>query len=290
MLFTLKKPFRTATVIALSVLLSACTSISTRHDSGLQDAYSDRNHDIATDVASCQHQLQTAPKNMVAELDITDIGFLNWNIKKGELNNWQEDINQLGRGKDLVLIQEAVLNPDFIGAIEGLDHWSFSPGYHGSSGLTGVMTLSRGVPLVQCNFQTYEPWVGTPKATNITAYGLTNSDKTLVVINLHGVNFTLGVTEFEMQIDQIRQILKNHSGPVILSGDFNTWRLGRMEILNTLAQDLDLTPLTFKDDHRKKVFGFHLDHSYVRGMTVNSTNTRIVTSSDHNPISASFGL
>ena len=288
--FKLKRHIRITIVLAVAALLSACASTTTRESSALETAYAGHDRNIATDVASCQNRLQAAPKSMVEELDITDIAFLNWNIKKGELTNWQEDIGEMGRGKDLILIQEAVLHPDFTEAVEGLDHWSFSPGYQSGTGLTGVMTLSRGEPLVQCNLHTYEPWLGTPKATSITAFGLTDTDETLVVVNLHGVNFTLGVTEFEEQIDQVRQILKDHNGPVILSGDFNTWRLRRMKILDTLAEDLDLTPLTFKDDHRKEVFGFYLDHSYVRGMEVNSTGTRIVTSSDHNPISASFGL
>ena len=289
-MFKFKHPVRIVAIVAIVAVISACASTATRHDSAFQSAYAGHNRDIATDVASCKNHLQAIPSNIVAGLDGTDFGVLNWNIKKGELTNWRNDINELAQGKDFVVLQEAVLHPDFIQAVEGLDHWSFSPGYQAASGLTGVLTLSRVAPLAQCNLQTNEPWLGTPKATSITAYGLTGSDETLVIVNIHGVNFTLGVTEFELQIAQVRQILQHHKGPIILSGDFNTWRLRRIEILNTLARDLSLNPLRFKKDHRKEVFGFHLDHVYVRDLMVKDTDTRIVKSSDHNPITARFGL
>ena len=289
-MFKFTHPVRIVVIVAIVAIISACASTGTRHDNAFQSTYADRDRDTATDVASCKNHLQAAPSNMVTGLDITDFGFLNWNIKKGELTDWQNDINELAQGKDFVVLQEAVLHPDFIQAVEGLDHWSFSPGYQAASGLTGVLTLSRVAPLARCNLQTNEPWLGTPKATSITAYGLTGSDETLIIVNIHGVNFTLGVTEFELQIAQVRQILQHHKGPIILSGDFNTWRLRRIEILNILARDLSLNPLKFKKDHRKEVFGFHLDHIYVRDLMVKDTNTRIVKSSDQNPITARFGL
>ena len=234
-----------AAIVILLMLTSGCANFLAWQDDREQEVFAGHGRDIATDVASCHNRLGTmpeglTPQEMGAELDAASIGFVNWNIKKGELANWQRDIRELGRGKDLVLIQEAVLRPDFTEAVEGLGHWSFSPGYRSSNQLTGVMTLSRSKPLVQCNLSTREPWLGTPKATSITEYGLTDTDETLVVVNVHGVNFTLGVTEFQTQIDQVRQILADHQGPVILSGDFNTWRKRRLTILNTLAEDLNL--------------------------------------------------
>ncbi|RLA45341.1 MAG: endonuclease/exonuclease/phosphatase family protein [Gammaproteobacteria bacterium] len=275
-----------AAIVVLLMLTSGCANFLAWQDDNNQEVFAGHGRDIATDVVSCHNRLGTMPENAGAELDAASIGFMNWNIKKGELANWQRDIRELGRGKDLVLIQEAVFRPDFKEAVEGLGHWSFSPGYRSSTQLTGVMTLSRSEPLVQCNLNTREPWLGTPKATSITEYGLTGTDETLVVVNVHGVNFTLGVTEFQAQIDQVRQILGDHQGPVILAGDFNTWRKKRLNILNALARDLNLEPLSFKEDHRTTVFGFRLDHSYVRGLNVDSTDTRAVESSDHNPMSA----
>jgi len=276
--------------VILLVQISGCASFSASRDDNSQESFAAHDRDIAVDVASCGGRLGTMPENVEAELDAASIGFMNWNMKKGELANWRSDFGELGQGKDLVLIQEAVLSSDFTDAIDGLGHWSFSPGYRSSGQVTGVMTLSRSEPLVQCNLSILEPWLGTPKATSITEYGLTGTDETLVVVNVHGVNFTLGVAEFQVQIDQVRQVLDGHQGPVILSGDFNTWRKKRMTLLNALAEDLGLAPLSFKEDHRKMVFGFRLDHSYVRGLNVGSTGTRKVQSSDHNPMSALLEL
>ncbi|RLA17071.1 MAG: endonuclease/exonuclease/phosphatase family protein [Gammaproteobacteria bacterium] len=280
-------------IVAVTVILtmdSGCAGPSAMQNNQIQDVFSGHDRDIATDMTSCRDRLGSMPQDSGTELNAANIRLLNWNIKKGELANWHRDIGTLGQGKDLVLIQEAVLTSEFITAIEGLTHWSFSPGYRTSSQLTGVMTLSRNEPLVQCNLTTQEPWLGTPKATSVTEYGLTGTDKTLVVVNLHGVNFTIGVAEFQTQIDQVRHILSNHKGPVIFSGDFNTWRKRRQTIVNRLAMDLALQPLSFEIDHRKKVFGFRLDHSYIRGLSVISSGTRSVQSSDHNPMTAVLAL
>jgi len=293
-MFRINHRIQSVAIAVLLMVLSGCANFLAQPDVENQNAFASHDIDIATDVASCRERLgsvseSSTPQEAGAEFDAGGIGFLNWNIKKGERANWQRDLGALGRGKDLVLIQEAVLRPDFTEAVEGLAYWSFSPGYKSSTQLTGVMTLSRSKPLSQCNLSTREPWLGTPKTTSITEYGLTGTDKTLVVVNVHGVNFTLGVTEFQAQIDQVRQILSYHQGSIILSGDFNTWRQKRLNILNALARDLNLEPLSFEEDHRKTVFSFRLDHSYVRGLTVASTGTRIVRSSDHNPILAFFG-
>ena len=48
--------------------------------------------------------------------------------------------------------------------------------------------------------------------------------------------------------------------------------------------------LTFKEDHRKTVFGQMLDHIYVRSLTPENTGTHNVKSSDHNPLSAELSF
>jgi len=124
----------------------------------------------------------------------------------------------------------------------------------------------------------------------ISEYGLTDSDETLLVVNVHSVNFTFGVRDFSRQIKEIQTVVEKHSGPVLLSGDFNTWRGRRSEIVQQLADTLDLEKLEFADDHRKRVFGHALDHIYVRGFQVMQATTRQVQTSDHNPMSVRLRL
>ena len=233
-----------------------------------------------------QNQSVTKGSADTSGLDAANINFLCWNIKKGLKPNWREDLLDLAEGKDLVIIQEAILHSDLTDAFDESLHCSFSKGYKSKKRTTGVMTISKYEPIKRHHLTCWEPWLATPKCTNITEYALTDTEETLVVVNIHAINFTIGVKQFQKQIDKIRQVLKGHQGPVILSGDFNTWRKKRMKILESLALEQGLDALTFQVDHRKTVFGQMLDHIYVRQLTAESTGTHHVRSSDHNPISA----
>ena len=57
-------------------------------------------------------------------------------------------------------------------------------------------------------------------------------------MNIHAINFSVRLEEFRAQMDQIGSVGEVHSGPVILSGDFNTWRQARFEVVSELADDL----------------------------------------------------
>lgn len=243
-----------------------------------------------TGIDTCRASLAAPKASTGAELDASRIRLINWNIQKKRQQGWQEDLDALGSEKDLVLIQEASLRHDTAAGIDSSKHWAFAPGYLTDGEITGVMTLSSIRPLTQCSFMTLEPVLRTPKATSITEYGLTATDETLVVVNLHAVNFSTGLGAFQQQFDQIRRVLKDHSGPIILSGDFNTWRKKRMQIVDNLAEALELKSLEFGDDRRVRFFGSVLDHIFVRGLTAVDAGTESVDTSDHNPMSATFSM
>jgi endonuclease/exonuclease/phosphatase (EEP) superfamily protein YafD len=152
------------------------------------------------------------------------------------------------------------------------------------------MTVSAAKPLTQCNLVSIEPWIRSPKATVITEYGLTNTDQTLLVVNIHAVNFTFGTHDFHKQIQQALSVLNDHAGPILLSGDFNTWHRRRSEVLKEMTDSLDLEMVEYDEDHRKRFWGQPLDHIYVRGLEVLEATTRQVDSSDHNPMSVRLRL
>jgi len=247
---------------------------------------------ISTELSidACRESLRSPERDDVDGLDSAHIRLVNWNIKKGSVPHWNVDYSNLSNGSDLVLIQEAALRMDTINDIQSAPHWSFAPGYRTAGQVTGVLTLSNIKPLTQCSFVTMEPVLRTPKATSITQYGLKNTDETLVVVNVHAVNFSLGLGAFEEQFEHIGRALEQHTGPIVLSGDFNTWRARRMEIVEQLAADLDLKPLHFEEDHRVKLLGNVLDHIYVRGLTAVNTETRDVETSDHNPMAVELSM
>ena len=253
-----------------------------------QTANADR--ELPSDVAKCQATLAGEAPADSAELDAASIRLLNWNAQKNKRLNWQSDLKSLASDKNLVLVQEVSLRKDSINAIDSSRHWSFAPGYRSGGAVSGVLTLSTSKPIAQCSFVNYEPVLRSPKATVLTKYGLTTTDQELIVVNLHAVNFSMGLGAFQRQFEQVRQILEAHDGPVILSGDFNTWRRKRAEVVADLAQSLGLTALGFAKDHRVKKFGNYIDHIYIRGLSPLSSSTSVVDSSDHNPMSATLAL
>lgn len=244
---------------------------------------------FSTEVSVCRDML-AAEAVSGAELDSSNISLFNWNVHKARERGWREDFDALAGNADLVLFQEASLREETIAEIDASRHWSFAPGYRKWGEVTGVMTLSNVKPLTQCSFVHSEPWLRTPKATGVTQYALTDTDQTLVVINVHAVNFSFGTAAFEKQFEEIRQVLENHDGPIILSGDLNTWRAKRAEIVRKLASSLELTAVAFENDHRVQFMGNTLDHIYIRGLHAINADTKIVNTSDHNPMTAVFGM
>jgi len=244
-------------------------------------------------VAACRESLAVPKVLRGPELDAGNIRLVNWNIQKRRHENSGEYLVTLGNETDLVLVQEASLRHETINELDSSKHWSFAPGYMLDGEITGVMTLSRTRPLTQCSFVSMEPLLRTPKATSITEYGLSSTDETLVVVNIHAVNFSMGTGAYRDQFEQVRAALSEHSGPIILSGDFNTWRRKRQQIVEDVALALGLESVSFGDhgnDRRTRVFGRILDHVYVRGLSPVIADTEVVETSDHNPMSATLTM
>ena len=243
---------------------------------------------VATTVADCRAQLQVTRAMDELGLPGGGLRILSWNIHKNGSGDWADELARLADGKDLVLIQEASLAADIPDVLPDASHWAFAPGYRNRGGHTGVMTLSSVPPITQCNLVTREPLLGTPKATSVTQYALADTDQTLVVVNIHAVNFSLGLKTFRQQLEEINAVLSVHPGLIVLSGDFNTWSYRRLDVLQDLAADLELSDVGFEDDARKRPFNHALDHIFVRGLQLVAARTETVDSSDHNPLAAEF--
>lgn len=276
------------TLLSITTALSSgCGTLISKQYTHGSEPLASHGQSIANEVPACTRDLGNMEPRMRAELDSGRIRLISWNVKKGSNAGWHEDFSALVADQDLVLIQEAIWHPD---SSFSEHHWAFAPGYRSRKHLSGVMTYSNSEPLVQCNLISWEPWLGTPKATNITEYGLTGTDQTVLVVNIHAINFTFGVADFSEQLERIRPVLAAHAGPIILSGDFNTWRKRRADILESFAGDFSLNPVEFDHDHRKLFFGQPLDHIYVRGLRIGASDTRQLKSSDHNPLLVEFSL
>ncbi len=65
-----------------------------------------------------------------------------------------------------------------------------------------------------------EPILRLPKSALVTVYPLPDA-RLLMVVNIHAVNFSLGVDVYSKQLLPIGDQIAHHSGPVIMAGDFN---------------------------------------------------------------------
>jgi endonuclease/exonuclease/phosphatase (EEP) superfamily protein YafD len=245
---------------------------------------------VATEPQSCADTLSGSNQARLHELNSNEIRLVNWNIQKGGDPDWTADLEALMGEPDLMVFQEAAVESSDWETVGIELYRSFAPGFRTMRSMTGVMTLSAAEPLAQCNLVSREPWLGSQKATVITEYGLTDTDQTLLVVNIHAINFTFGTRDFEEQIRRALDSVTDHDGPILLSGDFNTWHMGRMEKLQKMLDPRGFVALEYDVDHRKKAFGQALDHIYVRGLQPIEATTSQVATSDHNPMSVRLRL
>ena len=213
-----------------------------------------------------------------------ELEILSWNIQKAGNSGWADDLASFGTDVNLAFIQEASVQARIPQAIQGDMFQAFAAGYTTTSQQTGVMTLSSSSPSVHCNLTSWEPWLGTPKATSITEYPIQGRDERLLTINLHAVNFALGLVNFQGQFQALNDVLNSHQGPIILAGDLNTWSGKRQDLVDQFMGKHGLTPVAFEPDLRTTTFGHALDHIYIRGMRAELARVIPVSSSDHNPL------
>jgi endonuclease/exonuclease/phosphatase (EEP) superfamily protein YafD len=239
---------------------------------------------------ACIASLADRPGVASQGLDSGSIRVVNWNIQKGKNTAWVGDLAERNMGPDLLILQEASRQTDAWQDLVPEHFASFAEGFGPNWSPSGVMTVSAAQPMTECELVAHEPWFGTRKATLITEYGLTGSDDTLLVVNIHGINFTFGVDELEKQFSQARAVIDTHDGPVLFSGDFNTWRGQRAKVLEDMLSDLGLNALEYDVDHRKRFLGWALDHIYVRGLYSEHATTLDSRASDHNPMAVHLRL
>ena len=227
----------------------------------------------------------------VAALDSKGFSLLSWNMHKGIREGWEEDFRRLSNNKDLLIIQEAYLTDVMRSLLqERHQHWDLALAFEYRDNKTGVLTASKVEPSFLCTFRNKEPLTRIPKTILITRYPLSDGNQVVMVANVHLINFTLTVSNFRAQLKQLEKILSKHQGPLIVSGDFNTWNDERMAVVDTIASSLDLKAVTFSENYRATVFGHNVDHIYYRGLELIKALSVKLTTSDHNPLIVKFRL
>lgn len=214
-----------------------------------------------------------------------------WNIYKQSEAGWQEALEMYTKNTSLALLQEVSMNEDFI-AYSNNSNWFSSHvdafSVFGSS--TGVLTLSTSSPSLACAHIEFEPWLQLPKSGIYSTFRLSDG-RELVVVNLHSVNFTYGVEEYEKQINKLVDALKKHQGPIIFAGDLNAWSLERIASIEKTITQLGLIEVKFEPDNRKQfINGLALDYVFYRELKLIDSESPITDASDHNPLLVNFKL
>lgn len=213
-----------------------------------------------------------------------------WNIYKQQKSQWREVLQELTQQSDLVMLQEARLSRSFSAYLKQTEqHVVMAKGFKLLNVPMGVMNISAQQAGNACAYQTIEPWSRFAKSTLMASYPLSTGQQ-LLVVNLHGLNFDWKLDRFQAQWQQISHKVAIHQGPVIVGGDFNTWRDGRMQLIKGFTERLRLKEAKYHLDHRHRVFGLPLDHLYYRDLTLVTAQSAQTNASDHNPIWAQFNL
>ncbi len=224
------------------------------------------------------------------------VRLLVWNILKAKRKQWQADFEELVADRDLVLFQEAVVNApsDPLFNENNRFEWIMARSHqHPTTGIvTGVKTGSVAPSLqTTVHRSTHsEPIVNTQKMLLETHYPLKGRTDTLMVLNMHAINF-VGVKKYQSQLMQLDAVLNAHHGPVILAGDFNTWSPQRMANFEQVNSAAGLQEATMNRRSKFSQLNQHLDHVYFRGLDLHAIDSLShYRSSDHYPITATFHI
>ncbi|NNN43151.1 MULTISPECIES: endonuclease/exonuclease/phosphatase family protein [Vibrio] len=214
-----------------------------------------------------------------------------WNIYKQNRSNWDSELTRYSQQAQLLLLQEASMT-------EGLREWIAKQAWDGAyvnafevfGESTGVLNLAHVMPSFACAYTQLEPLLRLPKSGIYARYSLSNGQQ-LAVINLHAINFTYGAKIYREQIETLIKALRQHHGPIIVAGDFNSWSSQRLSVLKSALASLSLQEVVFSDDHRRTfITGLPLDHVFYKGLVLENAKAPESSASDHNPLLVSFRL
>lgn len=216
-----------------------------------------------------------------------NIKVLVWNMYKAGKESWDVDFPKITKGKDILMLQEFFSIPRMMEVIfEDTDRtYVLSTSFKDTKehARTGVATASsfdfRRVGWQRSYYR--EPIIRTPKMTGIATFDLAGTDKDLLTLNIHAINF-VSTRKLAHMVNEGLKYAGAHDGPVIFAGDFNTWSKGKQRMLFKMMKENGFSNVRFNKDTRMRTFGNILDWVFVRDLKV--TYSKVygeVEGSDH---------
>ena len=252
----------------------------------------------AIPIAEFSGQHQTLPASITV---------VTWNAQKGQHPQFASDLKLLLEQEkpDIVFLQEAeadFFKPEQMGGYFA-EGWSY-PWPGGKT--VGVLTLSR-VPAVRVQpvaTKYREFGVTAPKVSLVTEYPLPNGEN-LLAVNVHLLNFEVwSIKKISHQLKDLKTIMANHQGPIIMAGDFNTWNQKRLQLVKEITRNVKLkevidfpegrTTGDTRSEFWNEVLGVEkdlpLDRVFFLGFNPTSARVLNFDTSDHRPILVKLNL
>jgi endonuclease/exonuclease/phosphatase (EEP) superfamily protein YafD len=237
-------------------------------------------------------------------LNCRSIKVLNWNIAKNNgAADWQREFGRL-RDRyqpDIICLQEVQMCASTPQITDLVDmSWHFAPNFIDAHHhvYAGILTAACTQPLSGHAVLTahHEPIAQTPKVSLFTEYRLAPAAPPLLTVNAHLINF-VELSHFQAQLQTLEARMVKHSGPIIFSGDCNTWSLPRWFLLQQMATRLGLTQTHFSLGDTLKIKRFllspPLDYIFYRGLHQQRGSPRVFgefSTSDHKPMLVEFSV
>lgn len=210
-----------------------------------------------------------------------------WNIYKQQRAEWLSVLKNYGKDAHLVLLQEAQTTPELVQfATANYLAADQVPAFVLPQHPSGVMTLSAAHPVYCCPLREREPILRLAKSALVTVYPLPDT-RLLMVVNIHAVNFSLGVDVYSKQLLPIGDQIAHHSGPVIMAGDFNARSRRRMNALYRFAREMSLRRAFYRRSAPSGVWS-PARFCFYRGLNVSEASVLVTRASDHNPLLVEF--
>jgi len=231
-----------------------------------------------------------------ADLNPENIRIVVWNMYKGQNETWKMNYKFLAKNRDILMLQEMYLDEKMMTTFEeDTDHeyrMATSFIYRTGNIRTGVATASTISPsrVFYQQSKVREPGINTPKMALFTFYPIAGSEKDLLTINIHAINF-VSTTGLARQIKDIEEVMRKYDGPIVFAGDFNTWSPGKFRFVRMMAVRNDLKEVKFSKDDRMYKFGFPLDYVFYRGLELKKERVwGELNGADHKAMEVIFSL
>ncbi len=241
-------------------------------------------------IPNANEEIKQFGKASKEELDPHKIEVMIWNQYKGKERSYRREYQRLGHGKDVLILQEAVMDKKMsqIFSSQRDIHTIFASSfvYRLRNKATGVASAARvkASSYLAQRSRGKEIVGSTPKMVLFATYPLKGRSDELMTVNIHALNSVTWQT-LAVQILDALKVVNAHEGPVVFGGDFNTWSKKKLEYVFHAMKKAGLEEVKFAHAERKmKVFGRELDHAFTRGLKISNAIVEKTDGADHQPL------